>query len=253
MVSLAGKEAALKLNGKTALVTGAGHRLGREIALALGRRGCDTLVHYHAAAQDAAATRRELEDLGVGALAVQADLRDADARARLFDAVDRWRGGLDLLVNSAAVLEPVALLEADEAAWSRTIDLNLTASFFCLQHAARRMQARGGGAIVNLSDVAGLSPWPRFPVHSISKAGVEMLTRVAAVALAPAIRVNAVAPGPVLKPQGMPDSRWQQIGAALPLGRPGAPADVVEAVLFLLENDFITGETLVVDGGNLLP
>ena len=253
MVSLADEEAALQLEGKIALVTGAGHRLGREIAQALGRRGCHTIVHYHAAAGPAAATVRELEALGVRAQAVQADLRDPSALAGLFEAVDRSLGGPDLLVNSAAILEPVALLEADDAAWSRTIDLNLKASFFCLQQAARRMQARGGGAVVNVSDVAGLAPWPRYPIHSISKAGVEMLTRVAARALAPAIRVNAVAPGPVLKPQGMPEARWEQIGAGLPLGRPGAPSDIVEAVLFLFENDFITGETLVVDGGDLLP
>ena len=106
-----------------------------------------------------------------------------------------------------------------------------------------------GGVIVNISDLAALQPWPRFPIHSISKAGVEMLTRNAALILAPLVRVNAVAPGPVLKPTGMSDDRWAEICAELPLQRGGTAQDVAEAVLFLCKNDFITGETLVVDGG----
>jgi pteridine reductase len=111
---------------------------------------------------------------------------------------------------------------------------------------------RHGGAIINVSDIAGHKPWGRFPIHSISKAGVEMLTRVAALRLAPSIRVNAVAPGPVLKPESMTQARWEEIGRTLPLQRPGSPQDAVAAVLFLLESDFITGATLVVDGGDLI-
>ncbi|TFH35068.1 MAG: SDR family oxidoreductase, partial [Anaerolineales bacterium] len=104
----------------------------------------------------------------------------------------------------------------------------------------------------NISDIAGLLPWKDYPVHSISKIGVEMLTKLAALEYAPRVRVNAVAPGPILKPAHMTDHRWDQIGHALPLGKTGEPADVTRAVLFLLKQEFITGESLVVDGGNQL-
>lgn len=114
------------------------------------------------------------------------------------------------------------------------------------------MRINGAGAIVNISDIAGLRPWRDYPVHSVSKAGLEMLTKVAARTYTPEVRVNAVAPGPVLKPGEMPDTRWQEIGNALPLHRCGNASDVARAVIFLLENDFITGETLVVDGGSQL-
>jgi pteridine reductase len=242
----------VELRGKVALVTGSGHRLGRAIVLALAQEGCDCIVHYNRASSAAAQTVAEVQALGVRAIPVAAGLGQAEGIAALFRAVDEGFGGLDLLVNSAAIMKATPLLSASEADWNRTIDLNLKAAFFCLQQAALRMRTRGGGSIVNVCDVAGLRPWPRFPIHSISKAGVEMLTRVAALALAPDIRVNAVAPGPVLKPQGMTDARWQEIGQRLPLHRPGSPPDVAQSVVFLFENDFITGETLVVDGGDQL-
>jgi NAD(P)-dependent dehydrogenase (short-subunit alcohol dehydrogenase family) len=240
------------LQGKTALVTGGAHRLGRALALALARSGCDVAIHYHASAEMAQATAAEIQALGRRALALPADLTSTAQIESLFGALDGAFSGLDVLVNSAAILEPVDLLDAGEADWQRTIDLNLKAAFFCLQQAARRMRQRGGGAIVNISDVAGIRPWARFPIHSISKAGIEMLTRVAALALAPDIRVNAVAPGPVLKPEGMSAERWQAIGARLPLRRPGSAEDVTRTVLFLLRNEFVTGETVAVDGGDQL-
>jgi NAD(P)-dependent dehydrogenase (short-subunit alcohol dehydrogenase family) len=241
----------MELAGKVALVTGGAQRVGRSIARALAREGCDLVVHFHRSQVEAEATVAELRTLGPSAVAVQADLRRLDELERVFAEIDRRHGRLDLLVNSAAILEPVDLFNASEADWASTMDLNLRAPFFCLQAAARRMRP-GGGAIVNISDVAGRRPWPRYPIHSISKAGVEMLTRVAALALAPEIRVNAVAPGPVEKPQRMSDERWAEIGRALPLGRPGRAADVAEAVVFILRNDYLVGETLVVDGGDLV-
>ena len=242
----------MELRGKIALVTGSAHRVGREIALALARKGCDLAIHFHGSAQGAAETVRAVEAFGVRAFAFRADLRRHDEILSLFRAIDDRYGGLDVLVNSASVMQAVDLLSATEEDWDRTLDLNLRGTFFCLQEAARRMRRRGSGAIVNIGDIAGLRPWSRFPIHSISKAGVEMLTRVAALALAPEVRVNAVAPGPVLKPARMSDERWLEIGAALPMKRTGKPPDVSEAVMFLLENDFTTGTTLVVDGGDQL-
>lgn len=242
----------MDLEGKTALVTGGAHRVGKAIVMALARKGCNVVVHFHRSQLEAEQTVAEAARFGVRALPIAADLRSASGVDSLFDRLDQQAAGLDILVNSAAVLQPVGLLEASEEDWMATIDLNLKAAFFCLQAAARRIRIRGGGAIVNISDVAGQRPWPRYPIHSISKAGVDMLTRTAAAALAPAIRVNGVAPGPVEKPVGMTEARWKEIGEQLPLRRPGSAADVAAAVVFCLENEYVIGETIPVDGGDLL-
>ncbi len=242
----------MKLEGKVALVTGGAHRVGRSIVLALAEKGCSVMVHFHEAGALADQTVRDASDRGVRAHGFQADLRDRAGIDHLFHEIDRFAGGLDILVNSAAVLESVDLLTATEADWASTIDLNLKAAFFCLQAAARRMQMRGGGVVVNISDVAGQRPWRRYPIHSISKAGLDMLTRTAALALAPTIRVNGVAPGPVERPPRLTAERWAEIGKALPLGRPGTAADVAAAVLFCLENDYLVGVTIAVDGGDLI-
>jgi NAD(P)-dependent dehydrogenase (short-subunit alcohol dehydrogenase family) len=236
---------------RVVLITGGAHRLGREIALRLADEGCRIILHYHRSEAAAVATLEEVRRRGAEGIRVAADLSASEGIQHLFESVDRSLGSLDFLVNSAAILEPVDLLQAGEDDWRRTIDLNLKGAFFCLQMAARRMQSKGG-SIVNISDVAALRPWKRYPIHSISKAGVDMLTQVAALALAPTIRVNAVAPGLALKPEGMPDQRWQALARSVPLKRAGVPSDIGEAVVFLLKHDYITGETLFVDGGHHL-
>jgi pteridine reductase len=240
----------MDLAGRVALVTGSARRVGREIALALATRGCDLMIHYNRSEKEARDVVHTAETIGVRAASIQADLTDLDEIKKLFRELDQVYERLDLLVNSAAIMQSVDLVQASEEDWDRTMDLNLKAPFFCIQLAAQRMHR--GGAIVNISDVAGLRPWGRYPTHSISKAGLEMLTRVAARALAPQIRVNAVAPGPVLRSEWIDQTRWQQITRALPLQREGSPSDVAEAVIFLFENDYITGETIVVDGGRNL-
>ena len=242
----------MELADRVAVVTGGARRVGRAIALALAHERSRLVIHYNTSAAEAEATVAEARASGAMAIAIRADLTDRAAIAALFRAADDAFGGVDILVNSAAILEPGDLLTASESDWERTIGLNLRGAFFCLQEAAVRMKRRGGGAVVNISDVAGRRPWGRYPIHSISKAGVEMLTRVAALALAPEIRVAAVAPGPVLKPDRMSPERWSEIGAALPLRRGGTPDDVARAVIFLLRNDFITGVSLPVDGGDEL-
>jgi NAD(P)-dependent dehydrogenase (short-subunit alcohol dehydrogenase family) len=149
-------------------------------------------------------------------------------------------------------MDRIDFLVVSERDWDRTMSLNLKGAYFCLQQAGLRMKQNSGGRIINISDIAGLQPWKNFPVHSISKAGVNMLTQVAALALAPQVRVNGIAPGPVLKPEAMTDERWQKIGEATLLGNVGNIGDVVDAVHFLLLNDFVTGVTLPVDGGAAL-
>ena len=242
----------MELPGKIALITGGAHRVGREISIALAQAGCHLAIHYHHSEKAAKDTASTAKALGVNTAIFRSDLRMRDQIEELFLLIDSQYGSLDILVNSAAIMNKVAFQKAEEDDWHDTIDLNLKAPFFCIQKAAERMLINGAGAIVNISDIAGLRPWRDYPVHSVSKAGLEMLTKVAARAYAPEIRVNAVAPGPVLKPDEMSNARWQELGAALPLQHCGNAEDVARAVIFLLENDFITGETLVVDGGNQL-
>ena len=246
------KDAAVNLQGKVAVVTGSAHRVGKAIALGLAQAGAHVVVHYHASAEEVPATLAELQAFGVRAAAYQADLGTPGGAAALFEAAASEFGGVDVLVNSAAIMDPGNVLTMTPEQWQRSLNINLSGPFFCAQQAARQMQTRGGGAIVNISDLAGLEPWARYPAHSVSKAGLNMLTRVLAKALAPAIRVNAVAPGPVMMPAGWDEARWRTVGEHTLLKRTGSGYDVAAAVRFLLESDFITGETLVVDGGSLI-
>ncbi len=242
----------MQLEGKFALITGAGHRLGKTIALALADQGCDLMIHFNQAEEAAAETAKQAQSFGVRASLVQADLSLTDGVREVFRAIDSEYGGVDLLANSAAILERRDLLEIDEEDWRKTVGLNLKGAFFVLQEAARRMQNRGGGSIVNISDTAGHRPWKEFPLHSISKAGLEMLTQVAAIALAPDIRVNAVIPGPTLKPDWIPDERWDEVTGKIPLKQAVPSQNVAEALVFLMANEYITGHSLRVDGGDLL-
>jgi NAD(P)-dependent dehydrogenase (short-subunit alcohol dehydrogenase family) len=239
----------MDLKGKVALVTGSAHRVGKHIALALASEGCHLAIHYHGSKEKALTTAEEIKALGVRASAYQANLSKYEEILNLFQEIDQTFDRLDILINSAAVLLRRDLLEVDIHDWNQIMSVNLKGAFFCLQQAAIRMQSRGGGAIVNISDIIGRRPWAHYSVHSISKAGIEMLTKVAAIELAPEIRVNAIAPGLILPPESMQPERWQELAEASLLHRPGSPEDVAKAVLFLLENEYISGETLAVDGG----
>jgi pteridine reductase len=241
----------MELENRNALITGAAHRVGEAIALRLAKEGCNIAIHYHAAARESEQTLSEILSCSVEAHTYQADLRSHEEIKTLYESISHDFQRLDILINSAAIMQRIPFREVSPEDWETTIDLNLRAAFFCTQYAIRLMGDEGG-AVINISDIAGLQPWVDFPVHSISKTGIEMLTKVAALAYAPSVRVNAVAPGPVLKPDHMSEARWAQLGTELPIGQAGEPADVAEAIIFLLKNDFITGETLVVDGGNQL-
>lgn len=239
----------MELEGKVALVTGSAHRVGKHIAVALAKEGCNLAIHYHGSKDKALETVEEIRSLGVEASAFQANLSRHEDILRLFQEFDQVYDNLHILVNSAAILFRKDLLTVDIHDWNQIMALNLKGAFFCLQQAAIRMQSWGGGAVVNISDIIGKRPWAQYPVHSISKAGVEMLTKVAAIELAPEIRVNAVAPGLILPPESMGPDRWDELAKASLLKRPGSPIDVAKAVIFLLRNEYISGETLVVDGG----
>jgi pteridine reductase len=242
----------MELRGRTALVTGAGHRVGRELAVALGARGMRVAVHYNATAAGADETVRLIAEQGGVGVKFGGDLTESDAPHRLIDEVVARFGGLNVLINSAAIMVRTPFETVTPAQWDTILDLNLRAPFFLSQAAAphlRRAENGAGGAIINIADLAAFETWPGYLPHGVSKAGVVYLTRSLAAALAPSIRVAAVAPGTVLLPENWTADDAERLRATTPLQRIGGPADVVAAVLFLLDQDFITGETIIVDGG----
>jgi pteridine reductase len=238
----------MDLSGKVAVVTGGAHRVGKAIALGLASAGVHLVIHYHAS-PEAAATLSEVEARGVRAVGVSADLADPAGATAVFEAAEREYGGVDILINSAASFQSGNVMTLSPEAWQDTLNVNLSGPFYCAQLAARSMLARGGGAIVNIADLSGLQPWAKYPAHSVSKAGLLMLTKVLAKALAPAIRVNAIAAGSVMKPPNWDEARWQASSQRTLLKRPGSGYDVARAALFLLQEDYVTGATLLVDGG----
>jgi pteridine reductase len=237
----------VELDGRVALVTGAGRRIGRAIALALGAAGARVAVHYNASRDGAEETAALIRRAGGDARTFAADLRDAHAPAALVDAVADDMGALHVLVNSASVMERTPLGEVTPEAWDAMMALNLRAPFFAAQAAARRMT--DGGVVVNMADLAAFETWPGYVPHGVSKAGLVQMTRSLARVLAPAVRVNAVAPGTVLLPDDWDESAARRLADTTPLRRLGTPGDAVGAVLYLIGADFVTGETLVVDGG----
>ncbi len=237
----------VQLDGRVALVTGAGKRVGRAIALALGQQGMRLAVHHNRSVREAEETREALTALGVDARLVRADLRQPDAPAILVEEVFAEFGALDVVVNSAATMMRTPIGDVTPAQWDEIFALNLRAPFFIAQAAAKRMGEVG--AIINLADLAAFETWPGYLPHGISKSGVVHLTKALARVLAPRIRVNAVAPGVVLLPEGWDEAAAQHLVSTTPLKRIGDPDDVVNAVLYLLRADFVTGETLLVDGG----
>ena len=237
---------------KVALVTGGARRVGRAIALELAGRGYALAVHYHhSPATEVAGTLAACREQRIQANAFQADLAEPAQIAALFASIQARFGRLDVLVNSASAFHRGRLMDTTLADWGETMALNLTAPFLCTQEAIRimRTQDPAGGVIVNIGDKGSMEPWPEFAAHGVSKAGLLALTRLTAVSEAPLIRANMVIPGLVMKPDGMPDSRWESLAADTPLNRPGDAEDVARAVAFLAEEPFITGALLRVDGG----
>jgi NAD(P)-dependent dehydrogenase (short-subunit alcohol dehydrogenase family) len=242
----------MNLAGRVALVTGAGQRLGREFATALATRGMVMALHYHRSADGATELRDQIVTAGGRAELFQADLTDARAARALPQQVAGQMGRLDVLVNSAAVMHRVPFEETTVELYDEIMALNLRSLYFLSQGAAAELR-RARGRIVNIADLGGLEPWPSYSVHSLSKAGVVMLTKVLARALAPEVNVNAIAPGTVMVPDDYSAQEKERLARSAPLKRLGTPDDAVQALLYLLEHgDFVTGEVLVVDGGRLL-
>ena len=245
-----GKKSSDSLPGCVALVTGAAKRLGRAVAVRLAEEGADVVVHYRSSAADARSAVAEIEKLGRRGIAIAADLSKSAECKRLVDEVARHFGRLDILVNSAANFLPASIISMTEEIWDASFDANLKSPFFCAQAAAPLLK-RSSGCIINFADTGGLLGWPGYISHSVSKAGVVMLTKILAKALAPEVRVNAIAPGTITMPGDPPEWEADFIKLA-PLGRTGKPSYIAEAVVFLVRSKFITGQTLVVDGGRTL-
>ncbi|HEY7472372.1 MAG TPA: SDR family oxidoreductase [Gemmatimonadota bacterium] len=243
----------METNGKVALVTGAGVRVGKRIAVALAERGMHVAVHYNGSAGPAGETVVEIRALGVEAEPFQADLSRLPDIRDLVDAIDdRW-GRLDVLVNSAAIFPRTPWAEVDEAVWDRTLDVNLKAPFFTAWHAVPLMRRNGGGKIINIADWAGLRPYKNYLPYVISKGGIITMTKALARELAPAIAVNAIAPGPVMLPDDFDAAAAERIRKATLLERLGSPDDIAASVVYLVAmTDFVTGHVLVVDGGRLI-
>jgi len=233
-------------------VTGAGTRIGQAIAIGLARAGCDIAVHYNGSKSGADQTAAAVKQAGHRAEVLQADLTDAKAASGLAGRAVHLFQRLDVVINSAAIMVRQLVEEVTPESWDATLDLNLRAMFFVSQGAIPHLR-RAKGKIVNLADIAGMEPWPAYVTHCVSKAGVIMLTKALARALAPDIAVNAVAPGAVLLPDSWDAAMGEHMIETTPLRRLGEPSDVVAAVKFLLaDTDYVTGTVLVIDGGRLI-
>ena len=240
------------LSGKTALVTGGARRVGRALSEALARAGANVVVNYNRSAAEADETVAELKRIGSKASAFQADVsRKSDIDA-LVQHIEREHGTLDVLVNSASIFESAPFAEITEADWRRVLDVNLTGPFLLSQAALPMLQAGEGGCIINIVDLSAFQAWPSYAHHSVSKAGLMQLTRVMARALAPNVRVNAIAPGTVLPPEGYDGTGSDGTSDRRVVPQSGTPDDVVKAMLYLIESNFVTGQTVVVDGGRML-
>ena len=239
-------------SGKAALVTGGGIRVGRAIALGLAGAGARVVVHYNSSAREADEVVAMIREAGGEAVSVGADLSRHAEVARLAEEALAAFGGIDILVNSASIFPEEGIDEVDEALWDRTLAINLKAPFFLTQRIGAAMRERGAGVIVNLGDLAGLQAWLGYAAHAVSKAGLIQFTRVAARALAPEVRVVCIAPGTVLPPDDHPEEEIQKLAERAPLRRNGSPDDVVQAMMYLISADFVTGNVLVLDGGRIL-
>ena len=237
------------LEGQVALVTGAAKRMGRSIALRLAADGADVIVNYWSSKAEAESVVHEIESSGRRAISIRADVsRRAEVGHLFAEAVAKF-GRLDILVNNVGTFFPAKFEDLTDEQWDRIMNVNLKSQFLCAQAAAPSMKRQGRGRIINLSSLGGLRAWPSYTHYCVSKAGVIMLTRCLARALAPEILVNSVAPGTIQFPGEAPDESYIRI---TPVHRTGKGDDVADAVAYFAASDFVTGQILAVDGGRAL-
>lgn len=243
---------AKKEDRRVALVTGSGRRLGRQSALALAGDGWDIVVNYAHSAKEASATLKEIKALGVEALGVKADITSSKEVDAMFNQTFGHFGRLNLLVNNAAIFPPSKkFTETTDELWDYVISTNLTGQFYCARAAARMMEERGG-KIINFASLGGFQSWPEHISYNVAKAGVVMLTKSLAKALAPKVTVNAIAPGTIIIPDEESGDIKHIDEKKIPLQRYGEAGDIVSAVLYLAHADYVTGQIIQVDGGRAI-
>jgi 3-oxoacyl-[acyl-carrier protein] reductase/pteridine reductase len=239
----------MNIENKVALVTGGAHRVGKAITLMLAKAGANVVVNYHTSAAQAEATADEVRALGKKVLIVQADIANYAQVKAMAGQIKIWFEGIDILVNSADRWEKSPFPSEDIGPWERIVATGINGPYYVTNVFAPLMLERGGGAIVNIVDLSAWEAWPNFTAHAVAKTSLLAMTRQFALELGPTIRVNAVAPGPVLPPSDYSPKQIEGIAAKTLLNRWGSPEDVAQAVKFLIEADYITGETIRVDGG----
>jgi len=249
----ADKGSDLEICGRNALITGSAIRLGRAVALALAEAGMNVAVHYGHSQAKAEQTRDQLEQFAVKNVIIQADFTNpVEAARKLFAEANDQLGAINVLINSAAIFEAGTLHDVDESHWDRHHDINLKAPFFLAQAFVKQLPAEQRGHIINIADRRATRPVTGHIAYTITKAGLVIMTKILALELAPQIQVNAIAPGAILPPPGEPDSYLERIARQIPLKRTGNPTEITNAIRFLLNAEFITGEVLHVDGGEHL-
>jgi 3-oxoacyl-[acyl-carrier protein] reductase/pteridine reductase len=242
----------MELNNAVILITGAAVRVGRSVALHLAAQGAHISFSYYLDNEPWQQTKAEIEALGVGAMATQTEMRAAgEVRALVSATIERF-GRIDVLINNASVWLKAPFLDISEDDWDLSLAVNLKGPFLAAQAVAPAMLEAGQGLILNITDLSAFQVWPGYTHHAASKAGLVSLTKSLAVELAPAIRVNAIAPGTVLLPENPTAEKKQWAEENSLLKRVGRPQDVARLVAFLIENDFTTGSVYFVDGGRSL-
>lgn len=235
---------------RVALVTGAGRRLGKHIAIALAENGYDVVVNYHTSKSGAKKTVDVIRKMGRQAIAVRADVSRRVEVLRLFERLKEEFGRIDVLVNNAAVFIDSPLAKTTERIWDSTLSLNLKGTFLCCQAAAAIMQRQRRGTIINIASLGGIQAWPKHLPYSISKAGVIMLTKCLAKELAPYVSVNAIAPGTIMMNGEENHSIIHLTRKQIPLRRFGNPSDISDMAVFLASKaEYLTGQIIPIDGG----
>ena len=242
----------MELREGVALVTGGAHRVGRAITLELARAGANVVILFNDSAGPAQKTAEDVNALGVEAMTVQCDVGDLNAVQRMAEAVRARFGRLDLLVNAADRFDAHAVPTEEYETWRRAIDVSLHGSFYVSNELAPLLLERPQAAIVNIVDISVWHAWPNFTAHAVAKSGLLALTRQLSLELAPTVLVNAVAPGHVMPQPHYNEAFLRRSAERTLLKRWGTPEDVAHAVRFLAQSDYITGEVIRVDGGELI-